>query len=245
MEYADIHIHALFGVDDGAKTEAEMCKMVDCAYAAGTRILCLTPHFHPGYFGENQEKVQENFAVLLDYTKKQYPQMELFLGNELRYDSGCISWLKSGACRTMNHTRYVLVDFSERAPGREISQGLDKLLNAGYVPILAHVERYRTFHGKMKSLYAFKENGVVFQIDTQSIFMGFGLRVQRQCRALLSEGIADLISSDAHDCKIRHPDMNKSRQYIENKYGAGYAKALCYENAVKILHSTNERKEVF
>lgn len=50
MALADIHIHLLFGVDDGAKDEDEMHAILDAAYQAGTRVLCCTPHFHPGYF---------------------------------------------------------------------------------------------------------------------------------------------------------------------------------------------------
>ena len=52
MALADIHIHLLFGVDDGAKDEDEMHAILDAAYQAGTRVLCCTPHFHPGYFGD-------------------------------------------------------------------------------------------------------------------------------------------------------------------------------------------------
>ena len=57
MGLADIHIHLLFGVDDGAKDEDEMHAILDAAYQAGTRVLCCTPHFHPGYFGDNYDKV--------------------------------------------------------------------------------------------------------------------------------------------------------------------------------------------
>ena len=63
MEYTDLHIHALFGVDDGAKNEADMRAMVDAAYADGVRTLCVTPHYHPGYFGENCEKIDKAYSA--------------------------------------------------------------------------------------------------------------------------------------------------------------------------------------
>jgi len=47
--FSDLHMHALFGVDDGPKTEDDMYAVLDAAYADGTRYMCLTPHFHPGY----------------------------------------------------------------------------------------------------------------------------------------------------------------------------------------------------
>lgn len=116
MTLADIHIHLLFGVDDGAKDEDEMHAILDAAYQAGTRVLCCTPHFHPGYFGDNYDKVNAAFKRLSSYVQKTYPDMALYLGNELRYEPECVNWLRQGVCRTVNGTRYVLVDFSEAAP---------------------------------------------------------------------------------------------------------------------------------
>lgn len=57
MTYSDMHIHALYGVDDGAKTEEMMLAMVDAEYQDGVRFFCLTPHYHPGYFGDNRDAV--------------------------------------------------------------------------------------------------------------------------------------------------------------------------------------------
>ena len=83
MGLADIHIHLLFGVDDGAKDEDEMHAILDAAYQAGTRVLCCTPHFHPGYFGDNYDKVTAAFKRLSSYVQKTYPDMALYLGNDL------------------------------------------------------------------------------------------------------------------------------------------------------------------
>mgnify|MGYP000379279361 CR=1 FL=1 len=70
MGLADIHIHLLFGVDDGAKDEDEMHAILDAAYQAGTRVFCCTPHFHPGYFGDNYDKVNAAFKRLSSYVQK-------------------------------------------------------------------------------------------------------------------------------------------------------------------------------
>ena len=243
MVLADIHIHLLFGVDDGAKDEEEMHAILDAAYQAGTRVLCCTPHFHPGYFGDNYDKVNTAFESLSSYVKRKYPEVSLYLGNELRYEPECVTWLRQGVCRTVNGTRYVLVDFSETAPEKGIENGLNALLNAGYIPILAHVERYRSLHGKTSAIRSFRHNGVLIQADTQSLFRGFGLLVQRQCRKLLSLGFIDLFSSDAHNCTSRVPEMMGCFHYINKTYGADYAAALCCNNAVRLLRGEAVRKD--
>lgn len=238
MEFTDIHIHALFGVDDGAKNENEMNAIVEAAYADGVRTLCLTPHFHPGYFGENTDRSSAAFALLLQYAEQHCPQLNLFLGNELRYSQDCISWLKEGQCRTLNQTRYVLVDFSETEAEKGIVTGLEKLLNAGYIPILAHAERYRGLSAEIKKLEGLRENGVLIQVDVQALFGRFGLRIQRRAKSILANGLATFVASDAHDLIGRPPGISAGYNFIAKKYGTDYANAVCNENALHLLQGS-------
>ena len=239
MAFADIHIHALSGVDDGAKTEAEMRAMVDASYADGVRLLCVTPHFHPGYFGENGALADRAYEKLEAYVRQRYGDLELFRGNELRYSGDCVSWLDGGQCRTLNGTRFVLVDFSEGEEARRIANGLDRLLNGGYRPVLAHVERYRSLFGKLREIQSYCDNGVLLQMDTQSPLGGFGFRVRQQSRELLARGMLDLVCSDGHDTKRRPPQMSECCRYIQKKVGPEYAQLVCYDNGARILRGTS------
>lgn len=233
MKYTDLHIHALFGVDDGAKTESEMYALVDASYADGVHTLCCTPHFHPGYFGDNRAQTAAAFALLEGYVRDRCPDLKLSLGNELRYSPACLDWLKSGDCRTLGGTRCVLVDFLEHAEETEIIRGMEQLLSGGYRPVLAHAERYRNLN--LRSVEALRENGVAIQLDAQSVTGGFGLAAQRRSRKLLSAQLADLVSSDAHDCKRRPPGLSGCHAALSKRWGEGYAQALCETNALRLL----------
>lgn len=235
MTFADIHSHMLYGVDDGAADRAEMLAIVERAYRSGTRLLCCTPHFHPGYWGDNTKRSAAAYEKLRSATRSKYPDLQLYLSNELRYSPECVSWLERGDCRTLGPDRCVLVDFSADAPARLIENGLNTLLNAGYTPILAHAERYRAFHGKQAPLREFRHKGVILQADAQSLFRGFGFLVQRQCKKLLAEGMIDLFSSDAHDCTARPPEMDACFDYISKKYGRACAESLCRDTAQQLL----------
>lgn len=241
MIYADIHIHILSGVDDGAETKEEMYRMLDMAYADGTRYMCLTPHFHPGYFGENSEKVLEVFKAFCEEAKQKYPDLQLCLGNELQYQKGCIAWLEAGRCRTMNGSQLVLVDFGAKVKEKEIVRGMESLLNAGYVPILAHAERYSEL--RLSSVKALKQKGVLIQMDAQAPWGAFGFGTQQRSRAILAERLVDIVSSDAHDCKGRPPVLSKCYRWIEKKLGAAYAEQVCYKNAVNLLKNWMDGEE--
>ena len=100
MIFADIHNHALADADDGARSEEMMYQMVDAAYADGVRHLCLTPHFHPIFFGDTREASEESYRKLQAYAAQHCPQLKLYLGNELRYGPNCDGWMREGFCRT-------------------------------------------------------------------------------------------------------------------------------------------------
>lgn len=233
MAFTDMHIHLLFGADDGAGTEAEMYALLDASYADGVRTLCCTPHFHPGYFGDNRKQIEEAFSRLACYTQDNYSDLKLYLGNELRYSRNCLDWLNAGDCRTLGGTHYVLVDFLEDVKETEIVRGMEQLLSGGYRPVLAHTERYRNL--RLRSVELLRENGVRIQMDTQSVTGGFGLAAKSRSRKLLAKGFADMVSSDAHDCLYRPPGLSECYGYISRHWGSGCADALCETNALHLF----------
>lgn len=235
MQLADIHLHALYGVDDGARTAEEMYQILDASYADGIRCICLTPHFHPGFFGHHQEHGAERFDALCREASERYPGLRVYLANELCYDHGCAGWLASGECRTIGGTRYVLVDFLEGDRRELILNGLHDLLNAGYHPVLAHAERYRKLRHDLSDIADLRQNGVVIQINAGSVLGRGSFGERRRSRRLLDRGWVDLISSDAHNVDTRPPGLSECHAYLTKKYGNHYADLLCGENAFRLL----------
>lgn len=237
MRFADIHNHILFGVDDGAKTEMDMQKLIDASYADGVRHLCFTPHYHPAYFGEHQEEIAMGFQIASNYAAAQYPDLTLYLGNELRYERSCIEWLEQGHCRTLNDTQYLLVDFLYPEPADAIMDAMLRVLNGGYTPVLAHVERYESLHRDMREVERMKSWGVILQVDTQSPLGGLGRGAKYRSRRLLATGLIDLVASDAHDLFYRPPQLRPCFEFISKRYGEDYAIQLFWERPMRILEN--------
>lgn len=233
MEFADIHIHALAAVDDGADSDAMMRAMVDAAYRDGTRVLCLTPHCHPGLFGDNGDKAEAAFARLTQYAGKKYPKLQLYLGNELRYYRECCFWLESGRCRTLGGTNFVLVDFSQDEAPKRIIRATELLMNRGYVPVLAHAERYRQL--SISDIRSFVRNGVWIQLDAQSITAPFTSGARARAHRMIRERLAALVASDAHDMHRRRPGLSHAYQVTLHISSQAYADALFRENALALL----------
>lgn len=237
--FVDLHAHILFGADDGAKTPGMMQAMLDTAYETGTRVICATPHYHPGFFGETGAPSKAAFSLLCQYAEA-CPGMQVYLGNELRYAPGCVAWLDSGACRTMNGSSYVLVDFSAGAEERVILRGLKELLSAGYRPILAHAERYRRL-GR-RAVWDLVADGILLSVDADSLFGAAGLRAKLCAYAMLKRRQVALVASDMHNVKTRPPSLAQAYQIVRKKFGTHYANAIFRETPLHIILSGKERE---
>ncbi len=236
MFFSDIHTHILYGTDDGAKTAEDMLEMVKISYDEGTRLLCLTPHFFPAFFGDNHKKSEEAFGELAEYCKEHYPDLELVFGNELGYRHDSISWLQSGLCRPLGDTNYILVEFNVTDSENQITEGIYRLQNAGYIPIIAHAERYKKL--SVERMQSLRTNGVLIQMNTESVQKVNSLFDGKKIKTMIKKGCVDFVASDSHDLTIRPPKLKDSYGIFALKYGEEYAKRVYCENAIRIFQKT-------
>ena len=88
--YIDMHDHILPGVDDGSQSMEESLKLIEMEYNEGVRKIIFTPHYmrhRNSYTYDELDKVFENMKAEV---KKIYPDMELYLGNEVLYENGIV-----------------------------------------------------------------------------------------------------------------------------------------------------------
>lgn len=141
-EYADIHNHILFGLDDGAQSFDESMKLIHLAYQNGTRNIIFTPHFHRGRWTTSKKRITETASALKKECERKYPDLQLSLGCEIYYTSDIPDLLENGKLMTMAKSRYILLEFSPVSEYRLIQSGIREVMQKGFLPIIAHVERY-------------------------------------------------------------------------------------------------------
>lgn len=229
--FFDLHTHLLCGVDDGAKSQEEMFRMLDMAYEDGTRAICLTPHFSPYLFGDTSAGSLEAFGVLKEYTDRKYPDMKLFLGHELGYYDGCPDALNSGTCRTLAGSRYLLVDFPEDIDFFEMRSAIGRLQSIGYRPVLAHAERYPCLVHNLGWLEAFRENGGLVQINASSAIGAWGRIAKAQWKQLVRRHLVHIVSSDGHNLTTRQPKMSVCIPILRKYCNENTIRQLVWENA--------------
>ncbi len=234
-QFFDLHSHILFGVDDGAKTKEEMFAMLEMAYADGIRAICCTPHFSPYLFGDTTVTSQKSFEILQAYVAEKHPDMYLFLGHELGYHGSALKALESGECRSLAGTRYVLVDFPEHVDFFEIQNAMQQILRAGFIPILAHTERYRSLSSHFDWIEDFSAEGGIIQINASSVTGSWGLSAKMLWKKLVRTGLADIIATDGHNLKSRPPKMSVCMEYLSKHCDPYTIRALTWDHACRVI----------
>ena len=73
---------------------------------------------------------------------------------------------------------------------------LERIRSRGYVPLLAHPERYRYL--SLADCRALKDSGTALQVNLPSLAGAYGPEAQKKAEALLKSGLADLTGNDTH-----------------------------------------------
>lgn len=238
--FIDIHTHILPGVDDGAGNQAQALAMVRQAYEDGTRAIVLTPHYR-GRFKATD--LQERFDRFSELVRREIPEMKLYLGSEIYYEQATPEALLTKQALTINKSPYCLLEFWPGAVKAQVLSGVWETVRYGYIPILAHPERYGIFRKEPKLIDQVLDMGALLQLNADSILGKRGWGIARFCQRLLKEQKVHFIASDAHDVKKRPALLKKCWQKVCRRWGEAYADALFYDNADRMIAEGNKGED--
>lgn len=230
----DMHCHILPGIDDGARDEGSMERMLRIANTEGIDAIVATPHFTLGEDEKKVEAIKTKYALARKTWKKRGSQKELYLGSELLWEDGVVEALDSGKALTMNGTSYVLVEFLPNAGEMYIENAMRRLQYAGYLPIIAHVERYERLQNR-KALQELVDMGVYLQVNASTVLGKHGFLLKHRVLGWMKEGLIHFVGSDAHNSKTRRPEMKECAQYLDKKLGVTKTRQILEENPMRML----------
>ena len=233
MDIIDIHTHILYGMDDGAKTLEDAVSILEKAYEAGTRVVFFTPHNMRAGF--DTERANEHMAELVPYMKERFPQLSFYGGCEILCSPSAIEGVITGQLPTLASSRYILVEFMPAAFYSEMLSAIRRIVASGYIPIIAHTERYECLKpDKVKELVT---SGALIQLNARSVIGKNGFFAKRYCAKLLAKDLVHFIASDCHDIKVRVPQLDRCAALIEKKYGKETATRIFNQNPRQIINN--------
>ena len=231
MSYIDLHAHVLPGVDDGAETLEASLMMLRMASEHGTKALAVTPHgawvTKTRYLGK--------FERLKAAAARESLPVKLFFGMEMMADGTLFDRLQSGDVQPLGESRFLLVEFDPLDSSEWCAAATEHIRKYGYVPLIAHPERYVILQNEPWRAELWTERGAVLQVTRSGIFGAFGRRAAETARVLLERDLAFCVASDGHGTVYRRPILEDVNAWLAEHFGAAYAERMLHENPRRIL----------
>ena len=153
----DIHSHIIFNVDDGSYSIDESIALIKKLKSVGFNNLIMTPHYIEGsnFVCENNEKL-EKLEILREKVKEENIDINLYLGNEIFIGDYIVEGIKNNKIYTLNNSKYLLFELPFHNQILGLADIIYEMKVAGYIPILAHPERYTYFQDNYRLVDAYK-----------------------------------------------------------------------------------------
>lgn len=234
----DIHNHILFEIDDGAKSIEQSLEMCRDAYENGIDKIVLTPHFLSyGDIDEFVDERNEKIFELHNMLKAENIPVKLFSGAEIFLNDNVFS-AESLDALTLGSSKYILCEFPLGPFNiNRVPDWIDELLDRGYVPVVAHPERYYEFHRNLFIIDELLDRDVVFQVNFDSLIGNNGRSAQMMSVDMVERGIAKLIGTDAHHPIHRHNRIKEKAEYLPDEITEEMLIECMLTNPNKILHN--------
>ena len=187
----DAHSHILYGVDDGVSELDESLAILAFCEDAGMKAVWFTPHIM-----EDVPNKTEDLKLRFEELKSAYKgSLKLHLAAEYMLDTLFEERLEARDL-LMHGEGHVLVETSTWAPPIDLWGTLEKILAAGYRPVVAHPERYR-YMGRSE-YRRLASMDVMLQLNIPSIVGFYGEQVREKAEFLLRGGYYSMVGSDCH-----------------------------------------------
>lgn len=230
----DIHSHLIPGVDDGAQDTEESAAGLQAFRDAGVRAIITTPHVELGLdrlggMPARLAEIDRGWAALEALAPA--VGVEVHRGAELRLDVPTPD-LTDPRMRLAGG-RFVLVEFPYFVVPPRSPRVVAWLREQGWVPIIAHPERYSGVEEDIGVVREWRDAGGYLQINGGSLLGRYGETARRNALRLLARGWAEYVSSDYHARGV--PRVQDYRKRLIEWGGERQAEKLTVTNPGRLL----------
>jgi len=198
-DYVDIHSHLLPGIDDGAPTIEDTISLITQLQEIGVKEFITTPHIINSVWNNTKESIALKHNETVSLLKNENAGITIEkAAAEYMLDSFFFDMIKKGAPLLTLKDNYVLVEMSYLNAPHQLYDMIFELQMAGYIPILAHPERYLFYYNHFQEYYKLKKAGCLFQLNLLSTVGYYGIGVVALTQKLLQNELYDFVGSDVH-----------------------------------------------
>jgi protein-tyrosine phosphatase len=198
----DVHSHLLPALDEGAKNLEESLALVSELRALGFLKLIFTPHIMAGFYPNSPQRIKERLLILREYLEEKSIDITVEAAAEYYLDGFFMKELLSqNELLTFDSEddgkQYLLFETQHLHQPKQLFEAIKRIVRKGYVPVLAHPERYNYLQRDRLLVHQLYETGLLFQVNINS-FSGYYGAESRELADYLS--VAQMISFLGTDC---------------------------------------------
>jgi protein-tyrosine phosphatase len=195
--HIDIHSHLLPGIDDGARTFGDTLRLTQALQDIGISEFITTPHIIQHVWDNTHEQILDKKATTVLELEKNNITVPFKAAAEYLMDDQFVQLFQSNNLLTLKDN-YVLVEMSYINPPIQLYSILFDLQVAGYIPVMAHPERYLFYHNDFNEYHKLKRAGCLFQLNLLSVVGYYGTAIAKIAEQLLQKGMYTYVGSDVH-----------------------------------------------
>lgn len=240
LTFVDIHNHLIPGVDDGARDLDQALDALANMYEQGIRRIVATPHLdasvtsRPPLLERRLAELDAAWNTLLPAATDRFPDVDLRRGNEIMLDMPQVD--VADARVRLGGGSGVLVEFPRMFVPMGSVDALYQLRLGGYLPIVAHPERYVNLEsGDLSLVEEWRRVGARMMANAGSLSGGFGSAASKTVRAMLARGWVDLIGSDYHARPERPLKTRAAYEQLVEAGGEEQAELLLCVNPARAM----------
>jgi len=193
----DIHSHLLPGIDDGVKTLKESIEIIKRFKSLGYQKLITTPHIFSDIYPNTIETIQEKLYIVQNELKKESIDIVIEASAEYYLDMKFLELIEDNELLPFKGN-YILFETPCTSKLMILDVAIESLIRKGYIPVLAHPERYHYLYSDNLERYKeLKRMGVLFQVNLKSL-QSHSKSMKKTALKLIKAGLVDFIGSDAH-----------------------------------------------
>ena len=183
-----------------------------------------------------EENIQKHFKVITN--KKEAEKIDsdfrIYLGQELMDSEELLEDLKEGRAFTMAGSRYILIEFQPVVSFSHMCQRLRQLQMAGYLPVIAHMERYECLK-RGERVRDLIQAGNFTQMNFSSLQGNPLHKNTRWCRRQVLDGNVHLLGTDMHHINQRTPDIKKAVSWLSRNCTRSRLYWMVWKNPAYII----------
>ena len=213
----DLHSHLLPGLDDGPEEVSETLEIIKEMSFFGYIEIVPTPHKFHALFNPDPNIVMGRISALGKTMVRRFSFEYVCNIPKIKALSDHREF-----SRTKDGYKIIMVEFQPLVGKKEIENSVFSLNAAGFIPLLAHIERYLKddeFWLELKKKYK-----VFFQSSVRTLAKASFHIKKKQVIRFLEKGIIDNLGTDLHRAS-QLESVDKGLTFLKNNF-SGYGKDL-------------------